>query len=197
MGVMSLRRWLFGTRDRSSKGVSADPLAVRITGSTGGVTSPLVKISGTTTHGAQAVSALAEGRQIVGRGMLQEDAILQREPDNPVDGWAVAVRVEGERIGYLPSYAAQELQIDAGAGVVVPTQMFFVDQPGGVRGEEWVWLGDGPAQWAFSESSPPPLTTAEKRADQHQQRQQMVADAIAAGGDRAAQVRVVVPVGAA
>jgi hypothetical protein len=177
-------------RRKESEDAPSEATTVRIVVSTADAASSQVKVTGTTTHGADAVAGLARRRQISGRGMLQGDATLQRESDNPVDQHAVAVHVEGGRIGYLPSYLAKELQLGAGTSAVVPIQMFFVEQPGGMHGEAWVWLGGGPEAWEFSASNPPPLTTTEKRAHDHGRRRQMVADAVVGGGDRAKQFQV-------
>ena len=61
----------------------------------------LVKLSGTTTFARDAITRLAQRHAIDKGGHLEMQGSLQREPDNPADPKAVAVHVEGEKVGYL------------------------------------------------------------------------------------------------
>lgn len=62
----------------------------------------------------------------------------------------------------------------------------LVTQSSGVRAEAWVWLGGGTPRWIYNAEYRPPLTPQEKRAAASSTRSQMVAEAIAVGGQRAA-----------
>lgn len=151
--------------------------------------SPLVKLSGTTTVAASAVEALVKRHGTARRAVLEAESKLVREPGNPVDPLAVAVWVEGERVGYLPGYLAKKLPMGAGESWPVPLQLFSVVQDRGIRGEAWVWLGEGPPRWEYSAANPPPLTTEEKRAAEHRERSEMVRKGIAEGGSRERELR--------
>jgi hypothetical protein len=59
-----------------------------------------VALAGTTTIAKSEVEALIQRHRLPDRGMLDTTAALRREPDNPADPAAVAVFVDGERIGY-------------------------------------------------------------------------------------------------
>ncbi len=121
--------------------------------------------------------------------LLEVESKLVREPDNSVDPLAVAVWVEGERVGYLPGHLAKSLPLGAGEAWPVPLQLFSVEQDRGIRGEAWVWLGEGPPQWKYSAANPPPLRIEEKRAAEHRARSAMVRKGIAEGGARARELR--------
>lgn len=150
---------------------------------------PLVKLAGTTTFALDAVQALSRRRRLSERGLLVEQAVLEREPNNPADPHAVAVLVEGERVGYLPSYAAKELLLGPGSAMTAPIQLAYLAEGDKFRAEAWVWLEPTPPRWQYSEQDPPPLTSQEKRTAEHQSRRTMVADALADGGVRAEQFR--------
>lgn len=76
---------------------------------------PCLEVAGTTTFAADAVAALADRNGLGGRGYFEGQAQLQRDPENPVDPQAVAVLVDDEEVGCLPSYAAKNLPLPAGA----------------------------------------------------------------------------------
>lgn len=121
--------------------------------------------------------------------MLECQATLQRESDNPVDPQAVAVHVDGERVGYLPSFVAAEVPLHPGEAWPVPLQLFSLIQPTGVRAKAWVWLKDGTPKWLYSTDNPPPLTAPERRVAAARATSAMVAQALAEGGERAAHFR--------
>jgi len=149
--------------------------------------SPLVKLAGTTTFCAEEAQGLVRRRGLTGRGLLEVAAVLGREPGNAADPNAVAVLVEGERVGYLPSGVAGSLPLDEGTARAVPMQLAYLVEVERARVEAWVWLGeDLPARWQHSVENLPPMTPQEKRTREHLVRREMVADALAGGGDRAA-----------
>ncbi len=77
--------------------------------------SPCLEVAGTTTFANDAVAALADRKGLGERGYYEGQAQLQRNPEKPVDPHAVAVLVDGEKVGCLPSYAAKDLPLPAGA----------------------------------------------------------------------------------
>lgn len=146
----------------------------------------LIKLSGTTTTCRVAVSALAERHGAADGGYLELAGSLQREPENEVDPNAVAVMVEGERVGYLPSYATSTADISALGSRAARVQIFTEILPKGLRAEAWAWLGDGRPRWEWSESNRPPMSSRAKAEADHAGRRSMVAEALAGGGHRAA-----------
>jgi tetratricopeptide (TPR) repeat protein len=129
---------------------------------------------------------LADRYALPERGFLEVEARLQREPDNPVDAEAVAIVVEGEKVGNLPSYAARSFPLPEGASVGVPYQLHVL------RGEKWagkafVWLGRGKPQWMYSASNPPPLASRERTLATAKRQSHMVKEALEGGGERAQQ----------
>lgn len=98
---MSIGRWFkrsFGRKDArtldgrpNAQGSSSVNVSLHLE------TDPCVEVAGTTTFAKYAVTALARRRGLPERGFLETGALLQREPNNPVDPHAVAVIVEGEK----------------------------------------------------------------------------------------------------
>lgn len=148
---------------------------------------PLLPLSGTTTTCAASVAALVGRRRLVAPGYLEETAVLQREPDNQVDTDAVAVLVEGERVGYLPGWAAARLALPSGAATPARVQLFTALQDGAVRAVGWVWLGEGTPEWRYDATHRAPVTREEKRASDHARSRAMVTEAMSGGVERAAQ----------
>jgi len=149
----------------------------------------LVSLSGTTTTCRTAMASLAERHGVADGGYIEVPASLQREPTNLADPRAVAVVVEGERIGYLPGFTAASVNLPAGASHAVRVQIFTEVLPKGLRAEAWAWLGGGRPRWEWSESKRPPMSSAAKAGAAHSGRREMVRDALSGGGDRAADFR--------
>lgn len=147
--------------------------------------SPLLPVSGTTTIARDEARALFERHQQPNLGYLELTAVLQREPSNPVNPAAVAVLVEGERIGYLPSYAAETVDLSVQGSRQAPVQLFSALKADGVRVEGWIWIGDEPAQWEYNSNNRPPMTPEEKRTAAAKGADRMVAEALTEGGARA------------
>ncbi len=157
---------------------------IEVTDSGPGETS-LVKLSGTTTFGKEAVAALA-GRHGAGEGgYLELRGMLQREPENQADPHAVAVNVEGERIGYLPGYVAQDLDLSNNGARSVPVQIFTDMMPKGLRAEAWAWLGRGLPQWEWSREKRPPMSSRAKAQAHRDSVSEMVNTALVDGGEQA------------
>lgn len=149
----------------------------------------LVKLSGTTTFAKDAIAALAGRRGAGELGYVELGGTLQREPDNLADRHAVAVHVEGERIGYLPGYVARDLDLSNAGARSVSVQIFTELLPKGLRAEAWAWLGRGAPQWEWSRENRPPMSSQAKAQAQHESVSEMVSTALADGGDRAEQFK--------
>ncbi|MDQ4212533.1 HIRAN domain-containing protein [Microbacterium sp. ASV81] len=145
----------------------------------------LVKLTGTTTFAREAVMRLAERHGIDVGGYLETAGTLQREPDNPADPMAVAVHVEGEKIGYLPGYLARYVDLSADGARTAQVQIFTEMLPKGLRAEAWVWLAEGEPEWQWTEFNRPALSPGAKVAEHQAGIDKMVADALAGGGSRA------------
>ena len=149
----------------------------------------LIPLSGTTTFARAAITALATRHGIGDGGYLELPGSLQREPDNKADPNAVAVIVEGERIGYLPGYAVDVARISEVGALAVRVQIFTEMLPKGLRAEAWGWLGNKAPQWEWSEKKRPPMSSNAKAKASQDGSSQMVREALADGGSRAAHFR--------
>lgn len=147
----------------------------------------LVQLAGTMTSAKDAATRLVERHDPDDNGYLELDGVIQRERDNPVDPSAVIVLVEGERVGYLPGYIAKEVDLSASGSRPVRVQIFTQLLEKGLRIEAWAWLGTSTPKWQWSEKKRPPMSPTAKKVAQHRSTDQMVRDALAGGGTRAAQ----------
>lgn len=147
-----------------------------------------LELTGTTTICAAAVESFVQRHGLIEGGYFEGTGVLQREPDNPVNSDAVIVLLEGERIGYAPSYAADLVPVPVTVSLAVPLRFFTVHDGKRRWTRAFVWLDPTPPRWAYSRTSPPPLTSAEKRADTHRQRSESVRQTLAEGGAAAAEV---------
>ncbi|MFC8408747.1 hypothetical protein [Arthrobacter sp. NPDC057259] len=150
--------------------------------------SPCLEVAGTTTFAKEAVAALADRKGLKERGFYEGKAQLQREPDNAVDPQAVAVLVDGEKVGCLPSSATKSIGLPIGASEPVEYQLHVL------RGQKllakaYVWLADSKPEWPYTEQSPPALTSRERIDSTHNRRSEMVQEALEGGGARAAQFK--------
>lgn len=186
MGILDR---ILGPQPRSPQLAPEQPkIRIDVTLSGPGVAS-LVKLSGTTTFAKEAIARLAARHGAADGGYLELDGTLQREPDNQADPQAVAVHVEGERIGYLPGYVARGVELSDVGARSVPVQIFTELQPKGLRAEAWTWMGQGAPKWEFSEENRPPLSFRAKAQEFQEGVSNMVASALAGGGDRADQFK--------
>lgn len=147
----------------------------------------LVQLAGTTTNSKESAAALMRRHDPEDVGYLEFGGVAQREPDNRADPNAVAVFVEGERVGYLPGYIAAAVDLSDGGARAVQVQLFSQLLERGIRVEAWAWLGEGAPEWRWSESERPPMSRGAKRTAKHRQTDDMVRDALTNGGERAAQ----------
>ncbi|CAH0135464.1 hypothetical protein SRABI26_00333 [Arthrobacter sp. Bi26] len=149
-------------------------------------TARCVELAGTTTFTKEAVGALADRHSLGIRGYYEGPAQLQLEPDNPADPHAIAVLVEGEKVGYLPFPANRGTGLKPGASAPATYQLHVLREAK-LKAKAFVWLGDGPPEWDHTEDNPPGLTTAERANEAHRDRSAMVREALTGGGARAAQ----------
>ena len=106
---MGIRDWFKTSTSPTNAlhtGIKSTP---SITVSVGMVVDELQHVSGTTTVGKQEAQDLAARHHVRDGRAGYFAAVLQRESEHPSDASAIAIRVEGGRIGYLSSYAASAL----------------------------------------------------------------------------------------
>lgn len=156
---MGIGRW-FGSQRSPRR--DADPRAElarhKLTGEP-------VKISGTTTFGAAAAAAAFQSRGLLTGGLLEVHGQLVPEPDNAADPTAVAVHVEGDKVGYLPGYIAAQIALQPDEVLDCRVQMWAADDRGKLRVIGWVAYGPGPVAWPHTTQNPPAVTIAEQRAE--------------------------------
>jgi hypothetical protein len=142
-------------------------------------------LAGTTTTCRDAILALVARHGVGDAGHLELSGSLQREPGNPADPNAVAVMVEGERVGYLPGHVIDVADLPTIGSLAVRVQIFTEMRPKGLRAEAWAWLGNKPPQWEWSATNRPPMSSKAKAMASHDGSREMVRDALADGGARA------------
>lgn len=147
-----------------------------------------VELTGTTTFGKDNLETLFAAHHLASGGLLELPGQLVAEPENPADSNAVAIRVEGSRIGYLPGHLAAQ---DSNWFHLTEcrTQLWGVSTPKGLRVRGWVALGSGPARWPYSSENRPAITPAERNAEQAADISAMVDQAVEEGGPRAFQFK--------
>lgn len=148
----------------------------------------VVAITGTTTHGRDAVERLAHRHGLGAEGFLELAVQLHPEPSNAVDPNAIAVVAEGERIGYMPGYSHQVLDIPVGTALTVPLQLFTLQQGDRLISKGYVWVGRRTPTWEHSATRRPPMTGKEKANASHAGTTARVRADRAAGGARADEV---------
>lgn len=149
-----------------------------------------VKITGTTTFGAAATEALFHAHDKHTRGLLVLVGQLVPEPENAADPTAVAVHVEGGRVGYLPGYLADQLLLAPGDLLPCQVQLWGATDRGQLRVLGWVAHGTGPVAWPHTSQNPPAVTIAEQRAERAAATTDMVDDGLTSEDpERAAQFR--------
>lgn len=149
----------------------------------------ITQLSGTTTICKDSVLRLAVQHGIETGGYLECAGILKREPKNEYSAKAVAVYVEGGRIGYLPGTIAARVELSSNEDHPTPVliRLFTAIVPKGFRGEAWYWIGEASPQWLYSETNRPPLSPREKARSNQKYTEEMVREAREEGGERARQ----------
>ncbi|RYF46925.1 MAG: hypothetical protein EOO27_38440, partial [Comamonadaceae bacterium] len=188
---MSILKRLFGKAPRSVARVDHRGVLIGTETHVGLVrTLPdLVHLAGTTTGTRGAVTRLVQRHDPDDVGYLELPGVMQREPGNPVDPNAVGVHVEGERIGYLPGYVAEHVDLSAAGAKPVQVQIFTQLLETGLRVEAWTWIGAGKPVWRWSADDRPPMSPRSKSTAKQQQTDRMVKEALAGGGPRAMEFR--------
>lgn len=137
---MGILQRLFGAKRPPAEHVDAPTVS-----DWSSVVPDLVKLSGTTTIGREAIAAFVQRCDPDDTGYIEAVGSLQREPNNPVDPHAVAVFAQAERIGYLPVHVAKALELSPQGSRPVRLQIFTQLLEKGLRAEAWCWLGEGGA----------------------------------------------------
>lgn len=191
--AVSILKRLFGKSEPKTQAVAQRPTTARAETSVfveyRSTVPDLVQLAGTMTGARESITRLVERLDPDDNGYLELDGVIQREPDNPVDPHAVIVLVEGERVGYLPGFVAKDVDLSSSGAQPARVQIFTQLLEKGLRVEAWAWLGTGTPKWQWSDSKRPPLSPTAKNVAQHRGRDQMVKEALAEGGTRAAQFK--------
>ena len=116
-----------------------------------------VKLSGTTTFGADAADRLFRAHGQHAGGMLELPGHLMPEPENTADPNAVAVHVEGKRVGYLPAHVAATLPFASGEVLPCRVQLWAAETGDRLRVVGWVAAGTVPELSGLLAAVPPPL----------------------------------------
>lgn len=145
-------------------------------------------MTGTTTFGAGNLERLFTAHELAEGGLLELSGYLVPEPDNTADPNAVAVHVEGERIGYLPGHLAEGAPQGDRANVC-RVQLWGASTSEGLRVRGWVARGGGNVAWPHSPTNAPAVRIEERRAEESANTSRMVDAALSAGGARAAEFR--------
>lgn len=159
MACMGIGQW-FGKQTTSPRGNDAARALVRRE-----LSGEPVRMSGTTTFGAAAAAAAFQSRGLFTGGLLKVPGQLVPEPGNVADPNAVAVHVEGDKVGYLPGYVADQIALQPAEVLDCQVQMWAADDRGKLRVIGWVAYGTGPVAWPHTAQTPPAVTVAEQRAE--------------------------------
>lgn len=163
---------MFGLFNRKKKQVDppeAKPTpAITITTDVTYETSGEVQVAGTTTFALDAVDRLITRHSTAERDTLELPATITPEPDNPVDAAAIAVVVEGEKVGALPSFVSHNMKLRTGTAQSVRYQLHFLRQGGKkTKAKAFVWLSETSPQWTYTRNNPAPLLTIEQATENH------------------------------
>jgi hypothetical protein len=145
---------------------------------TGALAAAPVALAGTTTFGKSEAQALFISRGMGAGGMIEAHAVLVSEPSNPADPAAVAVLVEGARIGYLPGAIARASGIGGGASVEGQVQLWAALDKGELRVIGWVAATQGRVAWQYGPGKRQPVTVEQKTAARVTATTRMVDDAL-------------------
>lgn len=157
---------IFGLRGRNGETPLRTPAqpAVRVFT---GVGSPLVKITGTTTHRKDEARAMMRRHGQEGRGYLEIEGRLAGEWVENIKANAIAVMVEGEPIGYLSFGDSKSVDVRAFDRHSIAVQAFSEETDGHLRVEGWAWLAPTLPRWDWSASKRPPMTSDRKAQQRH------------------------------
>lgn len=135
------------------------------------VGSPLVKVTGTTTHRKDEARAMMGRHGQAEHGHLEIEGRLTRAWVEKINTYAVAVTVEGEPIGYLSSADSKSVDPRAFDLHTIAVQAFSEVVNGQLRVEAWAWLAPTRPEWQWSHRHRPPITSDAKAAQRHRDTQ--------------------------
>lgn len=135
----------------------------------------LAVVAGTTTFAKDAVQKLVDLNCLADRDILETHAVLRRYPQHEN---AVAVLVDGVKVGALTSATSQAMKLTLGDEHRVNYQLHVLRTEKKLEALAHVWLGPGAPQWTFTRENPAPLITAERAAASHKQSRQIITDGL-------------------
>lgn len=133
--------------------------------------SPLIKVTGTTTHRKNEARAMMGRHGQAENGHLEIAGRLSLEWVERINSDAVAVTVEGEPIGYLSFADSKSVDPRAFDHHAIPVQAFSEVVKGQLRVEAWAWLAPTRPEWQWSQRHRPPMTSDAKAAQRHRDTQ--------------------------
>lgn len=139
-----------------------------------GVGSPIVAITGTTTHRKVEARAMMRRYGQGDRGHLEIEGRLTREWVESISAHAVAVTVDGEPIGYLSFADSKSVDPRALHRHTIAVQAFSETVKDQMRVEAWAWLAPTLPRWEWSEHRRPPLTSTSKAGQRHRDSQKIL-----------------------
>ena len=137
-----------------------------------------VQLTGTTTFGAENVERLFAAHSKSMGGVLELSSWLIAEPSNPADAKAIAVHVEGERIGYLPGHLAAGMSIGTSEPYPCRVQLWGEQSEKRLRVIGWVAAGSTSPKWPHNLENPPAISTKDERVARSAAITKMVDDAL-------------------
>jgi len=167
---------LFGRKDKEKESPSPKPLPVMPEAAM--PTGEPVRMTGTTTFGAKNAERLFRAHDKGDGGLLELPGWLVGEPENPADSHAIAIHVEGEKVGYLPGYLAARIQLTPDDPVPCQVQLWGEITKNKLRVIGWVAVGSEPVTWQHTLDNPPPITTEAARKAQSTAITHMVDEAL-------------------
>jgi hypothetical protein len=137
-----------------------------------------VRLTGTTTFGAENLERVfaAHGKSL--GGVLELSGWLIAEPSNPADANAIAVHVEGERIGYLPGHLAARISLGTSEPYPCRVQLWAEQSEAQFRVIGWVAAGSTSPKWPHNLENPPAISTKDERVARSAAITKMVDDAL-------------------
>lgn len=137
-----------------------------------------VRLTGTTTFGAENLERVFAAHSKSLGGVLELSGWLIAEPSNPADTNAIAVHIEGERIGYLPGHLAARISIGTSGPYPCRVQLWGEQGEKRLRVIGWVAAGSSSPEWPHNLENPPAISTKDERAARSAAMTKMVDDAL-------------------
>lgn len=166
-GVMGFLSRLFGLDSKKDVELEAaeQPVEpgtpmVRVTTQLRMETPPFLELAGTTTNSAENCRLIMQAAGCPDGGLLYRDGQIVAESHNAVDPDAIAIHIDGLRVGYLQKYSQQGVQHRAGE--LIPVQMWARPDRNGLRVKAIAYLGPGEPDWPHDAANPYPVTREEQ-----------------------------------